>query len=428
MSLPRMSGPLCLLLLAVVATSAESWRPVSGDGPSARRNAAAIYDPVEERVILFGGRDSGGDRQDLWAFDLATERWAPLVVAGTPPSPRFTHNAVYDESMHRLLIWSGRRVDATGSSLLNDVWALDLATRRWSEVPATTDLPEARYGTAAIFDPVARHLVTFAGFTTQGRFDDTWRFDARASVWSESAATGPAERCLHGAAYDRRRHRMLIYGGQRGSESLADAWALDLATDVWSPLPSAPVGRRHPGVTWDGPRDRLFVFGGLATDGTRGGDLWSLDGATAAWNPVTDTGPSPRDGAVLVATPDRLLLTGGTTAEGHVGDTWVLDLADPPTAVGQRESTGPDPVRLTAWPTPFNAAVTIDLRLPVSGSLTIYDALGRPVRAAGGRPAGTHRWRWDGRDDDGRAVASGVYLAVLRFGSMMRVARLVLLR
>ena len=47
--------------------------------------------------------------------------------------------------------------------------------------------------------------------------------------------------------------------------------------------------------------------------------------------------------------------------------------------------------------------------------LTIYDVTGRRVRilTRGSRKAGNYALRWDGLDDEGRRVASGVYLAQL---------------
>src|SRR3990172_5984924 len=87
-----------LLLAALVAAAgqAQTWRPlVPASGPPPRRNAAAIYDPAGDRVVLFGGRGSSGDRADLWALDLVTDTWAELP-GGAGPSPRFTHVALHD--------------------------------------------------------------------------------------------------------------------------------------------------------------------------------------------------------------------------------------------------------------------------------------------------------------------------------------------
>jgi flagellar hook assembly protein FlgD len=50
--------------------------------------------------------------------------------------------------------------------------------------------------------------------------------------------------------------------------------------------------------------------------------------------------------------------------------------------------------------------------------LAIFNLAGQQVAtlAQGAREAGTYTVNWDGRDDDGRTLASGVYLYRLRVG------------
>ncbi len=83
-------------------------------------------------------------------------------------------------------------------------------------------------------------------------------------------------------------------------------------------------------------------------------------------------------------------------------------------------------------PNPFNPRTTLSFDLPRSAqvNLTIYDLAGRRVIALvqGIRPAGHNTVRWDGLDQSGRAVASGVYLANLRVSSQNLTRRMVLLR
>ena len=66
------------------------------------------------------------------------------------------------------------------------------------------------------------------------------------------------------------------------------------------------------------------------------------------------------------------------------------------------------------YPNPFNPETRIDFDLPSSSrvSLTVYNMLGEQVSVLINDvlPAGTHSIVWDGRDDRGHAVASGVYL------------------
>jgi hypothetical protein len=82
-------------------------------------------------------------------------------------------------------------------------------------------------------------------------------------------------------------------------------------------------------------------------------------------------------------------------------------------------------------PNPFSGATTIGFQLPEPTHvvLEIYDALGREVRAAIDQPykAGNHYFVWDGRDDRGRIVASGVYFFRFRAGAFEDMKKMVLL-
>jgi flagellar hook assembly protein FlgD len=65
-------------------------------------------------------------------------------------------------------------------------------------------------------------------------------------------------------------------------------------------------------------------------------------------------------------------------------------------------------------PNPFNPTTQIRYQLPQPGevSLTVYNALGQMVRELdrGYRPSGHHQVIWDGTDERGRPVSSGVYV------------------
>jgi subtilisin family serine protease len=87
---------------------------------------------------------------------------------------------------------------------------------------------------------------------------------------------------------------------------------------------------------------------------------------------------------------------------------------------------------LGAVPNPFNPQTTIRFTLPVEGftNLHLYDVRGRLVRALVHelRPGGLNEAIWNGRDQQGRAVASGTYFARLQFDNWTSVKNLVLVR
>ena len=84
------------------------------------------------------------------------------------------------------------------------------------------------------------------------------------------------------------------------------------------------------------------------------------------------------------------------------------------------------------YPNPFNPSTTIAFSLASRErvALVIYDAQGTRVRKLVDevRNSGEHRIGWDGRSDDGTAVASGVYFCRMQAGSFSETRRLVLLR
>jgi hypothetical protein len=93
--------------------------------------------------------------------------------------------------------------------------------------------------------------------------------------------------------------------------------------------------------------------------------------------------------------------------------------------------------RLEPWlaqnrPNPFNPGTTISVTLPARShaTLTVYDMAGRRVRtlADGVFGSGSREFTWDGRDDRGAAVASGVYFYRLRAGTFTATRRMVLLK
>ncbi|UCF04079.1 MAG: T9SS type A sorting domain-containing protein [bacterium] len=84
------------------------------------------------------------------------------------------------------------------------------------------------------------------------------------------------------------------------------------------------------------------------------------------------------------------------------------------------------------FPNPFNPATTIHFGLahPEHVSLRIYDASGRLVRVLIDDYRTAHRYgvTWDGCDDAGRRVTSGVYFYTLNAGGFEKTRKTVLLR
>lgn len=83
-------------------------------------------------------------------------------------------------------------------------------------------------------------------------------------------------------------------------------------------------------------------------------------------------------------------------------------------------------------PNPFNPETEISFELPEANHIVvkIFNTLGEEIRTLVDAPyqVGYHRVRWDGKDNNGKPVASGVYLYRLQAGTFSHVGKMSLLR
>jgi hypothetical protein len=84
------------------------------------------------------------------------------------------------------------------------------------------------------------------------------------------------------------------------------------------------------------------------------------------------------------------------------------------------------------YPNPFNPTTVVNYSIDRATHVTlaVYDILGHRLvtLASGEQEPGTHAVEWDGRDDRGRSVASGVYFARLESDLVTSVRKMVLVR
>jgi len=86
----------------------------------------------------------------------------------------------------------------------------------------------------------------------------------------------------------------------------------------------------------------------------------------------------------------------------------------------------------TIWPNPFQASCNISFKTAAKGParLDIYNLRGQKVRclAAGEFAKGSHDLVWNGTDDFGTAVASGIYYLRLQAGELRQIRKITIIR
>ena len=84
------------------------------------------------------------------------------------------------------------------------------------------------------------------------------------------------------------------------------------------------------------------------------------------------------------------------------------------------------------YPNPFNPETIIDYQVPENGlgELYIYNVLGQKVRTLVNdvKSAGTYQVLWDGRDDAGNRLATGMYIYQLRGKNAMITKRMIMVK
>lgn len=354
--------------------------------PGPRCDAATVYDPVRDRLLVFGGGQGHGYSSwpvydDVWALGLggAPREWTQLAPSGTPPPRLLHHTALYDAPRDRVLIYAG---DDAGS-----VWACSLTDPpAWTQlVPASGDIPPARSEWISVLDIAGDRLLVYGGGGGGAlEHGDVWAMPLSGEpVWTHIVPVGgpPDTRINATGFYEPARHWMIVFGGQKPDGTyLNDTWGLSLTgTPVWtkiSPRGPLPLGRSNMASFFDpvAGRQRFFVLGGSGLDQgwfTLFDDMWEL-----SWGTTAARGGG--DG------PDQTALA-----------TWRIDaLRNPARGIARFALHGPRASEVTVGIYALSGARVATLR-------AMLDATGDGALA------------WDGVRQDGTPAPAGMYAARL---------------
>ena len=303
------------------------------------RAHSVVFDSKRSRLIAYGGTNWGNrgpvnqsvisTSETTWVrpSDLSAP-WQRLVTGSIVPPRRAFHVAIYDPVSDRMILYGGERQRGLG-----DVWQLDLTATpvQWTELHPEGPAPLARRNHTGIYDPVGRRLLIFggtAGDWSRGNYDyanDFWELTLGAApAWHRLYPIGGTLARREGtrSAYDSLRNRWILSGGiGRGpthvdTECYNDVVAIDLATMHLTELPAlprGPIGLFEHSITYDSRLDRLLVFGG-AEDFVDGAIELSL-AHPEAWRTLASVTPSAETRVEHAdwfdARRNRLLIMGG---------------------------------------------------------------------------------------------------------------------
>jgi hypothetical protein len=341
--------------------------------PPARHLAAMTYDPIRDRIILYGGVSVGADGvtagalYDTWEFDGTTWRQInndqiktsrgsmvydkarnQVVMLGTDAdvkphmyrldaeagtwielTPEKMPDCVSDVGMvyqdHNATVMATGGECLTNASFAGKTWEWNGST--WAEI--TTNNIARGNGIALAYDSLRYYAIMFGGidsFTGKPRSTTTlyrnfdWIFHTQ--------TTRPAPRSLFSFSGDPGNKTVWLLGGldEYTTAYQGDFWGYRGGSWFVPNVKDKPSTCEAPLSAFDTDRNKL-IFACWAGDTKI--DVYEFDGATAAFTHVATTKSRPdlRKQSALVYDPTlkKTILFGGFDGSNFRDDTWLWD-------------------------------------------------------------------------------------------------------
>jgi non-specific serine/threonine protein kinase len=221
----------------------DTWRRLP-DLPAAVHHPLAASDGQHLYVVGGYGGPLGVGRPSREAFVLDQGRWQRLPRL---PEPRAAGGAAVLRG--RLYVVGG--VGAAG--LARRSFALDLRTRRWTQIPAPT--PRQHLAVTAAAGKIYAVAGRISGTDTNMRTFESWAPGARS--WTPLTPV-PQARGGTGAATSGA--EIVSVGGEAPGGTIRSVYAYNTATGRWRRLPDLPTPRHGLGVVALG--GRVYAIGG----------------------------------------------------------------------------------------------------------------------------------------------------------------------
>ncbi len=368
--------------LNVNSPTSVTWTTLKANGavgsPVGRSGTAMIYDSTNDRLIITCGYTGSAYLNDTWQYSISGNAFTQLSPGGAAPAIRELPSIGYDVVNQRAILLGGWQ--GAASSNRNDIFQLSLTsgTETWTQIKSN-DLNNqgvlAFSSSPAAVDTARNFLVT----ATQLGYDSTskyvYAFDMNntsptAPLYGLTTADFFRGRDAPGYVVDPVRNELIFINGysamdddttiSRG-EHVSEVWAYSRTTNRWRYATKGPLSmpQGEGGISiYDATNDRIIYFGGLTGTNQRTNDVWQLKADTHGMYKATKLSPGgslPTQRWLMAGCYDaanqRMVIWGGQSASGVLGDVWALSLTSGTETWTQLTPTGTAPT--AAWQSCF---------------------------------------------------------------------------
>ncbi|MDB5310189.1 MAG: hypothetical protein JWO38_4391 [Gemmataceae bacterium] len=330
---------LVSLALGAVPTGAAAAEPVPNTWVKSdaviegrRRDVPLGYDPAAKRFLVLGGRTSLGEYKKPRPYDVlyldpagkwrnelpAGTDWGPEFGAVTAPGWKSEYWGFTDTAGITRPNWTvygtfslGQKYDYdpdTGAFYFyagGSTFRYDPAKREWKDLAPETSPQKALGGTllwsSMCYDRSAKKFVLFGGGNIPGERGDpgTWTYSPAGNRWEQvQTDPRPPARANARLSYDLVAHKVVLFGGDRLDQLLADTWVFDTARGTWEERKPAvsPSPRGGHALLWLPKAKKLLLVGGYTYTSTTDYvaslyrplplEAWTFDTAAGRWDLV----------------------------------------------------------------------------------------------------------------------------------------------
>lgn len=409
-----------IFVMFVSGLQAQSWQPKT-NMPTPRFNICSVV--FNNRIYVIGGRNGSGTVLDIVeVYDPQTDSWD----TNFPALKKARENAAAAVFNGKIFVLGGRSDE---DEILKKVEFFDLQGNRWKDF---RDLDEEREGPAAL--ELSGHFYALGGFGgSEGNphllnsvekylpNDDKWQISQNWVLNFAKASFATAK--INDAVY--------VIGG------FSSFGPLNLVQVYTEAAGASPVGgllTARGGLSAAVFNGKIVVAGGRGADDQVLNSVELYDPDLKFWVeelPLTIA----REQFAMETVNGNVYVIGGSSANGSVLSS--VESADTFGVLTSVETPDPQqPLKFTLeqnYPNPFNAGTVI--RFTANGkdqspvSLSIYNIKGQLVKQfLYQSSAGEFQVRWDGTDNHGASVVSGLYVYTLSQGDRRQSKRMLFLK
>jgi hypothetical protein len=217
------------------------------------------YDPKSKAFFFYaGGR--------TLRYDPVARAWKDLAPATDPEKELggtlLWSSMCYDGHRQRFILFGGGNVQTRRGD--PGTWTYSPKTNTWAQLKLDIE-PSPRANARLCYDPVSKKVVLFGGDRLDQLLADTWTFDVEQQTWAQSKpARGPSPRAGHALLWLPKAKKILLLGGYGYTSAVGyveslyrrlplEAWIYDTEKERWGLL------RRFEGKDLPEGRPNFFV-------------------------------------------------------------------------------------------------------------------------------------------------------------------------